>query len=331
MSNPYGWSPPTDGQPAVYFAPPGENVVVSASAANTAGDVPYNNGDGQYQSFMDQYQYVPQHDPFARSANTFNPFQSLSARGARAKVSIIDATILWLKNWNNFSGRASRSEYWWVTIVQLVVQVLWWVFFIGVLQMKALSPTDDVMNLLVTVVLPVTCVAMLVLSVPTLSLPVRRLHDTAHSRCYSLIHLLPYAISSLIGPSCWPDVSQTTRPPGRPSCWEAYACVMSKVALAFTRQWSSRSAMPISDKAPSCPLIAWLQTRTSRWPSRLVTSAINAAGASSWAKSALMSVTRAPSEAFADSSSTTPPMSSAPHGCSESCGDQCWMATEAPA
>jgi len=192
MSNPYGWSPPTDGQPAVYFAPPGENVVVSASAANTAGDVPYNNGDGQYQSFMDQYQYVPQHDPFARSANTFNPFQSLSARGARAKVSIIDATILWLKNWNNFSGRASRSEYWWVTIVQLVVQVLWWVFFIGVLQMKALSPTDDVMNLLVTVVLLVTCVAMLVLSVPTFSLTVRRLHDTDHSGWYFLIQFLPF-------------------------------------------------------------------------------------------------------------------------------------------
>ena len=192
MSNPYGWSPPTDGQPAVYFAPPGENVVVSASAANTVGYVPYNNGDGQYQSFMDQYQYVPQHDPFARSANTFNPFQSLSARGARAKVSIIDATILWLKNWNNFSGRASRSEYWWVTIVQLVVQVLWWVFFIGVLQMKALSPTDDVMNLLVTVVLLVTCVAMLVLSVPTFSLTVRRLHDTDHSGWYFLIQFLPF-------------------------------------------------------------------------------------------------------------------------------------------
>jgi hypothetical protein len=43
---------------------------------------------------------------------------------------MIDATILWLKNWNNFSGRASRSEYWWVRIVQQVVQVLWWVFFI---------------------------------------------------------------------------------------------------------------------------------------------------------------------------------------------------------
>jgi len=108
MSNPYGWSQPTDGQPAVYFAPPGENIRISDSA---------DNGFGAYQSFMDQYQYVPQHDPFARSASTFNPFQSLSARGARPGVSMIDATILWLKNWNNFSGRASRSEYWWVRVL----------------------------------------------------------------------------------------------------------------------------------------------------------------------------------------------------------------------
>ena len=133
MSNPYGWSQPTDGQPAVYFAPPGENVVVSASAA-----------------------------------------------------------ILWLKNWNNFSGRASRSEYWGVRIVQLVVQVPWLVFFIGVLQTSALSPTDDVMKLLVTVMLLVTCVAMLVLSVPTLSLTVRRLHDTDHSGWYFLIQYVPF-------------------------------------------------------------------------------------------------------------------------------------------
>src|SRR5664279_2902704 len=189
MSNPYGWSQPTDGQPAVYFAPPGENIRISDSAHNSA---PADNGFGAYRSFMDQYQYVPQHDPFARSASTSVPFQSLAARGARPGVSMIDATVLWLKNWNNFSGRASRSEYWWVWIAQLVLQVLWLVFFIGVLQMKALSPTDDVMNLLVTVMLLVTCVAMLVLSVPTLSLTVRRLHDTDRSGWYYLLQFLPF-------------------------------------------------------------------------------------------------------------------------------------------
>ena len=64
MSNPYGWSQPTDDQPAVYFAPPGENIRVSDSADNG-----------------------------------FGAYQSLAARGARPGVSMIDATILWLKNW----------------------------------------------------------------------------------------------------------------------------------------------------------------------------------------------------------------------------------------
>lgn len=192
MSNPYGWSPPTDGQPAVYFAPPGENVVVSASAANTAGDVPYNNGYGQYQSFMDQYQYVPQHDPFARSASTFNPFQSLSARGARAKVSIIDATILWLKNWRNFSGRASQSEYWGVQIVQVVIRVLWVLLIIGLMQMTELSPTDDMVNIALLGVLLLTCAGALLSIISTLSLTVRRLHDTDHSGWYYLMQFLPF-------------------------------------------------------------------------------------------------------------------------------------------
>jgi len=189
MSNPYGWSQPTDGQPAVFFAPPGENIRISDSADNSA---PADNGFGANQSFMEQYDYQPQDDPFAPSARAFNSFQSLAARGARPGVSMIDATILWLKNWNNFSGRASRSEYWWVRIAQLVVQVLWLVFFIGVLQMTALSPTDDVMNLLVTVVLLVSCMVMLVLVLPTLSLTVRRLHDTDHSGWYYLIQFLPF-------------------------------------------------------------------------------------------------------------------------------------------
>ena len=81
MSNPYGWSPPVNGQPPVYFAPPGQSVPVVAPPAQMPPAVPYDNGFGQYQSFMDQYHYQPQtRAPFARSSNS--PF-SLAARGAR--------------------------------------------------------------------------------------------------------------------------------------------------------------------------------------------------------------------------------------------------------
>jgi uncharacterized membrane protein YhaH (DUF805 family) len=194
MSNPYGWSQPSDGQPAVYFAPPGENVRISSPHAyGSAPETPYDNGYGAYRSFIDQYSYQPpHHDPFAPSPRESNPFLSLSARGARPKVTMTEAMILWLKNWNNFTGRASRSEYWWIRVVQLVGQVLWWVLAIGVLQMGDLSLTDDVAALVVTVVLLMSCLVMLVLVIPTLSLTVRRLHDTDHSGWYFLIQFLPF-------------------------------------------------------------------------------------------------------------------------------------------
>jgi len=55
---------------------------------------------------------------------------------------MVEALILWLRNWNNFSGRASRSEYAWIAAVQLVGQIC-----VGssvlMLQERDLAPTDD--------------------------------------------------------------------------------------------------------------------------------------------------------------------------------------------
>ena len=203
MSNPYGWSPPINGQPAVYFAPPGQNVGVPATSAYGIGNppyvtgnapyAPYDNGYGSSSSFIDQYGYQPPvQNPLRLTHGAVNPFQSLSARGARRKVTMTEAVILWLRNWNNFSGRASRSEYWWIRVVQLVGQVLWWILFIGALQMGGLTPADAMVGLVVDIVLLVALLVMAVLSIPTLSLTVRRLHDTDRSGVYFLLDFLPF-------------------------------------------------------------------------------------------------------------------------------------------
>ncbi len=194
MSNPYGWSPPADGQPAVYFAPPGENTWTPVVGAYQAAPEPPNgNGYAQYPSFMDQYAYEPPRiDPFAHTPRDSDPFLSLSARGAREKVTMTEALILWLRNWNNFTGRASRSEYWWIRVVQLVGQALWWFLFLGVMQAGELSSTDGVVGLAVVAVLLVSGVAALVLTIPTLSLTVRRLHDADHTGWYYLIQFVPF-------------------------------------------------------------------------------------------------------------------------------------------
>jgi uncharacterized membrane protein YhaH (DUF805 family) len=182
------------GQPAVYFAPPGENVQTAATGPSYAApEVPYDNGYGQYRSFMDQYAYEPPlHDPFERTPRDTNPLLSLSARGARQRVTMIEAMILWLRNWNNFSGRASRSEYWWIRVVGMIARFLWWVLLIGFVQMGQLSPTDEAAHLVVPVVLLVSFLVMLVLWVPTTSLTVRRLHDTDRSGWYFFLQYVPF-------------------------------------------------------------------------------------------------------------------------------------------
>lgn len=225
MSNPYGWSPPTNGQAPVYFSPPAQEFQTASpapyyaapgsayypapetsyyaapvspyyavpEASNYAApDAPYDNGYNAYRSFRDQHAPQPTRDPFAGLPRSSNPFLSLSARGARQKVTMVEALILWLRNWNNFSGRASRSEYAWIRAVQLVGQILWWVLLVLMLQERDLAPTDDLTKLAVSIALLVTSLVALVLFFPTLSLTVRRLHDTDHSGWYVLMRYVPF-------------------------------------------------------------------------------------------------------------------------------------------
>lgn len=209
MSNSYGWSPPINGQPAVYFAPPGQTVqpagpgpsyassgpsfIAPEAAYYAAPAEPYDNGYDAYRSYRGQHAPRPAlRDPFAALPRDSNPFLSLQARGARPKVTMVEAIILWLRNWNNFSGRASRSEYWWIRVVQFVGQAIWWVLLFLVLQMRDLSATDQMMNLVVSIALLAASGVALVVWVPTLSLTVRRLHDTDHSGWYFLLRYIPF-------------------------------------------------------------------------------------------------------------------------------------------
>jgi uncharacterized membrane protein YhaH (DUF805 family) len=242
VSNQYGWSPPTGGQPPVYFAPPGQSVPAARpgtyyavpgaqpyvapdpayyaaprasyaaapqqasyaaapqqvpyyappeAAYYAAPEVPYDNGYDAYRTYREKHAPQPTRDPYAGLPRSSNPFMSLSARGARQKVTMVEALILWLRNWNNFTGRASRSEYAWIRAVQLVGQILWWVLLVLMLQTRDLAPTD-LTNLAVSIALLVTSLVALVLFIPTLSLTVRRLHDTDHSGWYVFMRYVPF-------------------------------------------------------------------------------------------------------------------------------------------
>ena len=79
------------------------------------------------------------------------------------------------KKYADFSGRASRSEYWWFTLGMVIVNV--------VIQVIAnISPT---VGMLLAVVF------FLAVIVPGLAVAVRRLHDTGKSGWWLLLCLIP--------------------------------------------------------------------------------------------------------------------------------------------
>lgn len=73
----------------------------------------------------------------------------------------------------NFQGRASRSEFWWFTLFVFLV------CFIAIIVDGVTDPSI------------VQSIAGLVLFLPSLSVQVRRLHDTDKSGWWSLLGLIP--------------------------------------------------------------------------------------------------------------------------------------------
>lgn len=80
-------------------------------------------------------------------------------------------------NYCNFSGRASRSEYWWYVLFTAILSGVISLIFAG--SQNTLTIVSGIVNL--------------ILLLPGLGLCVRRLHDTNRSGWWLLIGLIPIA------------------------------------------------------------------------------------------------------------------------------------------
>lgn len=78
---------------------------------------------------------------------------------------------MWV-NWNNFSGRTSRSAFWYAWVTNMVVS-----FVLSLLEAVA-SPLGLVADIFTLIVF-----------IPSIALAVRRLHDTSHSGWWYLLAL----------------------------------------------------------------------------------------------------------------------------------------------
>lgn len=96
-------------------------------------------------------------------------------------VGFVDAVKLFFRNYANFKGRSTRSEYWWWLLAQGIIAI--------VLTVLLALTIDDTASYLVGGVLVLFCLAIVI---PNLALSIRRLHDIGKSGWWFLISLVPF-------------------------------------------------------------------------------------------------------------------------------------------
>lgn len=87
----------------------------------------------------------------------------------------------------DFTGVASRKDYWWPVIINYILGGL----IIAIIQKMIGHPIADIYNIRDLGVSVTRNVVVFLVWVATLSVKVRRLHDTDHSGWWVLIDLVP--------------------------------------------------------------------------------------------------------------------------------------------
>ena len=113
-------------------------------------------------------------------------------------MTFIQAVQNVLRNYANFEGRASRSEFWWFYLFHLftvfgglLILVLLTGATEAALGRQAAGPVAGIFMLLLMLV-------WLGLAIPSLAVSVRRLHDTDHSGAWLLLAFVPFGFIVLL-------------------------------------------------------------------------------------------------------------------------------------
>jgi uncharacterized membrane protein YhaH (DUF805 family) len=114
-------------------------------------------------------------------------------------MSPIDWAIRPLQKYADFSGRASRPEYWWFVLGLIVAYIV-------------ISIVESIMginHMVGGVYGPLMILLWLGTIVPQISVGVRRLHDTNRSGWWLLLPLIPYCLAFILGGSAMMSGSMT--------------------------------------------------------------------------------------------------------------------------
>ena len=104
-------------------------------------------------------------------------------------MTLVQATKSYFLRWRDFQGRSSRSEYWWAVLSVFVISSLLG-FFVGFFGALAGLSMTTIQLLIVPI--------QIFLTIASVALVIRRLHDTDRSGWWYLIFLTIIGIFVLV-------------------------------------------------------------------------------------------------------------------------------------
>ena len=108
---------------------------------------------------------------------------------------MIDAVKLFFKNYFNFTGRASRSEYWWfilaLFIVSLVIGIIEGIIITAIVFDDILNDPLSTPNIAQYWYLMPSSLFYLAMTIGMFSLAARRLQDRGHTGWWQLANIIP--------------------------------------------------------------------------------------------------------------------------------------------
>ncbi len=193
-----GYSPAAQPPQPTYGQPPYTQPTYGQPTQDPYGQPTYSPEPTYGQAPYTQPGYAQQQPPaygqaYQAPAYGMAPYSAAVDSNPRPSVAMPQAIKLWLKNWKNFTGRASRSEFWWaylgIILAEMAVGIVLVVIAVIIMALTNGSDAAVAISMLLYGVFGLFALAMLV---PTLSLGIRRLHDSNQSGWMWLLGLVPY-------------------------------------------------------------------------------------------------------------------------------------------
>ena len=109
---------------------------------------------------------------------------------------MIDAYKNFFKNYAEFTGRSTRSDYWWVWLGNFILSIPFWIiYFYTVFLSTVMDSIDDSVSeatfMVLGLVVIIYAIFYLAILVPTLALSVRRLRDAGFHWAFIFLRFAP--------------------------------------------------------------------------------------------------------------------------------------------